>query len=120
MGECPENECIFPPLKDCKTATDWAYNYMCNDEDYFLDANCDEGILRLKCVNKQGAETKNFRYYDPDAEVEMKREVGRANQGAIENLLRGELKPKKSKRKIIYKNKKSKKKGKKQTKRKKR
>jgi hypothetical protein len=111
MDKCPKKkECRFPPSHECKTATDWVYNYMCNDEDYFLDANCDEGILRLKCVNGEGDETGDFRYYDPDVVVEGKRELGRKNS-QLSKSLRGRLKPKKSKRK---------KKKKKQTKRKKR
>jgi hypothetical protein len=119
MDECPENECRFPPWKECKTATDWSYNYMCNDEDYFLDAKCDEGLLRLKCKNQLGTETNNnFKYYNPDAKVEMKREVGRKNKEELEKSLRGTLKPKKSKKRNSKKSKRNRKK-KKQTKRKK-
>ena len=119
MDKCPEKECRFPPSKECKTATDWVYNYMCNDEDYFLDANCDEEFLRLKCVNKQGDETNNFRYYDPDIKIQARKEAGRKNKEEFDELLIGKLKPKKYKRKRIYKKKKSKRKRKKSTKRKK-
>jgi len=120
MDGCPENECIFPPWRECKTATEWVYNYMCNDKDYFLDAKCDEGLLRLKCVNKHGSETDKFRYYDPDAEVEMRRAVGRKNKEELEKSLRSKLKPNKPLRKKKSKKRKKSKRKKKQTKRKKR
>jgi hypothetical protein len=81
---------------------------MCNDKDYFLDAKCDEGLLRLKCVNKQGSE------------VEMRRAVGRKNKEELEKSLRGKLKPNKPLRKKKSKKRKKSKRKKKQTKRKKR
>ena len=120
MGECLENECKFPPKKKCRTATDWVYNFICNDEDYNLDAKCDGRYLRIRCVNNQGDETHNYIYYDPDIKIEELKEKGRKNKEEFDKLLKGRLKPKKSKKKKSKKHKKSKrrKKNKKQTKRK--
>ena len=102
--ECPKYECRFSPYthlqmsKECRTATDWAYNFICNDDDYNLFSECDGKYLTLKCVNKQGDETYNFRYYDPDEKIQDLKDEARKNKEEIEKL-RGKFKPKKSKRK---------------------
>tara|TARA_B100001094_G_scaffold73539_1_gene69871 strand:- start:860 stop:1471 length:612 start_codon:yes stop_codon:yes gene_type:complete len=104
MSECPGNECRFPPLRECRTATDWIYNFICDDEDYNLEAKCDGKYLTLKCVNGEGDETYNFKYYDPEIIMDELREKGRKNKEELEESFRdgslsGKLKQKGYKRK---------------------